>query len=386
VKILLVHPDLRKTGGAEWVALHIAGWLLTHTDARITILTLYQVDVIRQLTRIGYPADSLRLTVECASLPFFVPAEGPQAMARLAWLHRAARKGAASFDIGISTYNEIWLDLPTIQYIHHPFFVDTDQMEKHRLAAEGVIASKRRWPHRLYDALNKFVAGADPERYRGNISLTNSRFMAGVIRDCYGIDAAVVYPSFIHPSDNQVESPQRVGRILITGRFAPDKEILPFLDEALRHSPVPIDVAGLTVDIAYTQAIQDVADKSNGLITVHRDLPDDDLRKLMRRNRYYVNTRRFEHFGIATLEAASEGCLPFVHASGGSIEIIPFPELQYDDAKHVFDRIRLLESDAVEYSRLMGDIRRHIETFDLEHFHDGIATAFSHLTKRVARS
>jgi glycosyltransferase involved in cell wall biosynthesis len=385
MKVLVVHPDLRKTGGAELVALHILGWLLRHTDATITVMTLYPVDLVAQLNRLGYPDTNDRIRLLQAAIPFFVPEEGPQAMARLAWLHHAARKRAPFFDVGISTYNEIHLGIPTIQYIHHPFYVNPDLLEKHSLAPQAVIRSKRRFPHAAYDVLNRLVAGAAASRFRRNHTLTNSRFMADVITDCYGIRPTVVYPSFIRSVDETDSVTDRESRILVAGRFAPDKEIVPFLESALTLASIPVDVAGLRIDAAYSKRIHDIGAESDGRIRVWPDISDAALEELMRVNRYYVNTRRFEHFGIATLEAAAAGCLPFVHASGGSPEIVPFEELHYRQAADVFDRIRVLESDAAQRRDLGSRLRAHIRSFDLDRFHAGFGAAYLHLTETIAR-
>ncbi len=383
--ILVVHPDLRKIGGAELVCLHVIGCLMRDPEVSITLLTFHQAEVANDVRILGYKIDSERFQLQIARLPFFVPKEGPQAMARLAWLHHSARRRSANFDIGISTYNEIHLGIPTLQYIHHPFYVGVDLLKKHRLASESVVSAKSRLRHRVYDAINRIVASADTANFQRNLTLTNSSYMAGIVSNCYGIQPVVLYPSFVTQSEKVESALDREPRVLIAGRFAPDKEIVPFLEAALTDCPLPIDVAGLSVDTDYTNRIHDISSRSLGKITVHSDIAQSEMNSLFRRNRYYVNTRQFEHFGIATLEAAVAGCLPFVHASGGSPEIVPFAELQYNSAHDVFLRIKQLEADPTYLMRLNDMVKQHVHRFDLGHFDEGLMSAFRSLSANVLR-
>jgi hypothetical protein len=57
-------------------------------------------------------------------------------------------------------------------------------------------------------------------------------------------------------------------------------------------------------------------------VRIHENLSRADLIALMSQCRYGIHALIDEHFGIAPAEMARAGCIPFVHNSGGQVEIV----------------------------------------------------------------
>lgn len=100
-------------------------------------------------------------------------------------LSRFVESRADEFDLVVSTDNEISPSIPAIQYVHTPRFG--------RLVTSKRVGEDSFVDH-LYDRLAYRVGGFDAERIRGSRLLTNSRWMANVVQDVYGVRPDVVYP------------------------------------------------------------------------------------------------------------------------------------------------------------------------------------------------
>jgi alpha-1,2-mannosyltransferase len=102
--------------------------------------------------------------------------------------------------------------------------------------------------------------------------------------------------------------------------------------------------------------------------------------QIIARHRYGIHAMVDEHFGIAVAEFQRAGCIPFVHRSGGPMEIAGFDDrLMFENSSEAAAKIsRVLGNEdlqrelaaqantrAARYTSetFMQDIRRQVEEF-----------------------
>ncbi len=92
------------------------------------------------------------------------------------------------------------------------------------------------------------------------------------------------------------------------------------------------------------------------------------VERILIESKFYFFPASNEHFGITTVEAILCGCIPFVHNSGGQIEIVPYEELrfEYENFVEKFDYLRSLDEDALMV--LVKNLQNHMEIFEEEIF------------------
>jgi glycosyltransferase involved in cell wall biosynthesis len=89
------------------------------------------------------------------------------------------------------------------------------------------------------------------------------------------------------------------------------------------------------------------------------DLDRPALLRELASHRYGIHTMLNEHFGIAPAELQRAGCIPFVHNSGGPVEIVGHdPRLTFDDVPDAVVKI----SRVLDDSNLQRELCRQVAT------------------------
>lgn len=207
-----------------------------------------------------------------------------------------------------------------VQYIHYPgFYLPRPEIEM-------------RWFHRVPGTLSMYrwicfrVGQLTQEAVRNNISLANSRFVAGKIREVHGVESLIVYPPVpgefpSRPWHSRRNAAVCVGRIHPTKRWEMAADIVAEVRKA-GGQDVGLTLIGHIDDPAYAARLQSRAAESGGWFRILPNLTRDQLREEVANHRYGIHTMEDEHFGIAPAEIQQAGCILFVHASGGPMEIV----------------------------------------------------------------
>lgn len=235
------------------------------------------------------------------------------------WAREVDRK--QPHDAVIYTQNEANLGrVGAIQYIHFPgWYLPRPEVEM-------------RWFHRLPGAVPLYrwicfrISQITQEVVRNNISLANSRFVAGKIREVHGVESRIVYPPVpgefpSKPWRSRRNAAVCVGRIHPTKRWDMAADIVAKLRRASGQD-VGLTLIGHIDDPAYAAELQSRADQSGGWFRILPNLTRGQLREEVANHRYGIHTMEEEHFGIAPAEIQQAGCILFVHASGGPMEIV----------------------------------------------------------------
>lgn len=165
--------------------------------------------------------------------------------------------------------------------------------------------------------------------------VANAHYTAGWIERRWRRQAAVLHPPVV-PIPGRDKRPiiLGVGRFADGGRSKRQLDLVRAFRQLRERFPVPaweLHLAGFPAEPAYVERIRSEA---NGLpVTLHLDLARPALEQLFGEASIFwhavgegvdpdAEPERMEHFGIATVEAMSAGCVPVVIDRGGQREIV----------------------------------------------------------------
>jgi len=358
--LLFVQPNLKPAGGGNAVA----AWILHALayDYRRTLLTLEvpDFDATDRFygTSLGRSAESIEVR---RAAPIAAPLVGalPMRLDRIksALLNRAARRLAPAFDLTITADHETDLGVSGIQYVHFP-------SRLYRPAASPVA--------RVYAAVADRL---DPRPAAGiarNRTLVNSAWVAGKMREAWGVESQIVYPPVAWSAPARPWA-ERANGIVTIGRLAPEKDfekIVRIVDRvrAGRHD-LRLHIVG-SDDPAHRPYARRVraAIRSHAWITLHEQIARVDLERLIATNRYGIHGTVDEHFGIAIAEMIRGGAIVFAAAGGGASEIVDDPRLRYASEEAAVARIADVVSSPARQASLVASLAQSAERFAPDRF------------------
>lgn len=319
MRILVVQPSFQPPGGGNAVACWFLEVLRAEHD--LTSLSVEPVSV-PEINR--FYGTSLR---ETDFRSIVVPAAARvgatiwptrTTLLQMHVLARYAKRISADYDLVIGANNETDFGRAGIQYVHYPW------LSFPRPAVEY------RWYHvepllSAYYRVCQRVSGFSPDSMRANLTLANSEWTAGVIRQVHGIDAETLYPPVPGPFPTRPWETRRDAFVII-GRFSREKRFELAIDilEGVRARGFPIDlhIIGTPGDRPYLRQLGRRAERAGSWVTFHRNLPRRQMLDLISSVRYGLHAMQNEHFGIAVAEILQSGCIPFVPQTGGQVEIV----------------------------------------------------------------
>ena len=204
--------------------------------------------------------------------------------------------------------------LGTALYIHYPF--------EEELTPENLprFIEMYRFPN-LYGALYKVA----------DLHMTNSNYTAKALHKHFGIESNVVYPAvdweyFENEPDIHEE---RENTIVSVGRFVPQKRhdvLIKLFAEKVKplYKDAKLIIVGIR-DVRYEEYYERVKKLSQEIEDVElidRPLTPKEMISLYRSAKIYAHLRIGEHFGMAPVEAMSQGAIPVVPRQSGLAELI----------------------------------------------------------------
>lgn len=252
-----------------------------------------------------------------------------------------------------------------IHYVHFPLEASL-RTEQHFKSTIGYIYTL---PLKMlyYKRSNKVTNG---------IFLANSRFTASVTSQVYtSLDRSqidVVYPpcQITRKQNNETRDLDFVS----LGSIISDKRQLDQLLLARHFQEYSFHIIGGLKSRKYYQKCLNFI-KENNLANVHLyiDASRTQVLDILSRSKLYIHTKHDEHFGISTVEAIDNGCLPVVHDSGGSREIVPYKDLRFSGIYDAISKITsLLSSYSETRKMILPELTKHILKYDKAFFHSAI--------------
>jgi glycosyltransferase involved in cell wall biosynthesis len=369
-RVLFVSHDLVPEGGGGLVAAWMLQALLSAYD--VTLLT-WDVPNYAALDRMygtsldGLPIGSVVPSRSERWLVNLIPDDSHHQRAN--YLLRLVKRLAHTFAAVIGSGFESDFGHPGIQYVHYPYVAQrgrnwTIPGDAPLATCMGALLSGRLRPWML-------ISGYSFERMRHNLTLANSLWSVGEMQEA-GMATELLYAPAPGAFPDVPWEPRR-DAFVCTGRLVPYKRqdwAADTLALVRREWPdLELHICGSAPDAAYNQRLEAAVKAHGSWVQVHRDLSRADLVALLSQCRYGIHACLDEHFGIAPAEMARAGCIPFVHASGGQVEIVDRdPRLCYSTAEDAAGKILAVLRDRALQDELRTAVHRRSDRFTSEAF------------------
>jgi len=379
-KILFVSHDLVPVGGGGAVASWMVQSLVSAYDVTVLSWNAPDFDALDQMfgtSLAGAPIKTERPSRVERWLIDCIPDNCCHQRAN--YLLRMAKRHGQEFRALVGCSFEFDFGRPGIQYVHYPYLCERsgawtlpgDAPPGARIRG---LFSRRLPPWML-------ISGYSFERVRSNLTLTNSRWTLGQIRTQPGADAEVLYPPA--PGDfPDIPWEQREDAFACIGRLEPPKRqdwIIETLALVRREWPsLQLHLCGFKSSLDFMRRLDQLAKMHGSWVHIHSDLSRTDMVKLLSRCRYGIHANIDEHFGIGPAELARAGCIPFVHASGGQVEIVDRdPRLCYTTAEDAATKILAVLRDTALQDELRAAVSHRSQLFTPEAFVQGFLSRVS---------
>jgi glycosyltransferase involved in cell wall biosynthesis len=278
---------------------------------------------------------------------------------------RVAAAVERDMDLVISASNEIQSTRPAIQYIHFPWgYWPRPDVEI-------------RWYHRIPGALPLYYWFAQMlhpvsrEAIARNRTLVNSAWTGRHYRKSYGAESEVLFPP-IAGTPPRIPWSDRKNGFVALGRIARVKrlDLSIRLIDAIRSRghEVGLTIIGSADDPVCLAEIRRLI-ASRAWVSLETNLSRDEVLRALASHRFGIHSMEEEHFGMAVAEMVLAGCIPFVHADGGPIEIVTGDErLTFRNQTEAVDKIvRVLDDPALQ-DALRQRLQPQAELFNTQRF------------------
>ncbi|MEM1831030.1 MAG: glycosyltransferase [Desulfurococcaceae archaeon] len=211
------------------------------------------------------------------------------------------------------------------------------------------------------------------------IVLTNSSFTKEVICNtspqlCK--KTFILYPPItvkpLDPAHFSQTLHQRKPIVVTISRFSREKKLETLFEVARLTPEAKFVLIGSLRDKAYYKELNEEV-KRIGNVEIHPNASASRVLEIMRKSMIYLHTMPYEHFGIAIVEAMSQGLVPVVHRSGGPWrDILECSEglygYSYVSPEMASSKIRALINDRTLYMRIALNAIEKSTKFTLEEF------------------
>lgn len=345
-RIVVVHHDLYKQGGGEFVCMTVLEALQSEYD--VTLLTSRPVSNFDELN--GYYNTAVTdvtvkpvqpLGIDLATITDVVDSVAIGPLERLvdtlrnAIYHRFTASELPACDLVVTTSRELALPISAIHYVNFPETAATLD-RTHPIFAVVAPVVKR-------------LAGFDKAAVRDDLVLVNSEWSGEFVEDFYDQRPRVLHPPIdIERLDASTPWEAREDGFVMLGRIAPVKNVLTVIDILTRvrdrGHDIHLHIVGPEDDDHtnyYDQVAAVAAERS--FVVMEGPKWGKDLTEILSRHRYGINGATDEHFGMAVAEMVASGMVPFVPDGGGQRDIVNHhSDLIYadpDDAVEKIDRL-----------------------------------------------
>lgn len=307
----------------------------------------------------------------------------PGSVQESCWLMRIAKRMRRDFDVVLTTDNESDLGGPALQYVHVPSFA--------HLYPDVLHSLDLKW-HRALIAIFRrkirpwmLVAAYSFDRMKRNRTIANSDWTGRWFRSVYQAETVTLYPP---AAGNFARLPwaDREDGFVVIGRLNPNKRpdwCIRVLEVVRRSFPsVRLHIVGSTSsfwdEAAYYKTLLRLIEANASWVTLHENVSREEMGRIVSRQRYGLHAMQDEHFGMAPAEMVLAGCIPFVHNSGGQVEIVGHDErLLYDSAEEAADRILHVLRDPSEQADIRAGLDEIQDRFRPEAFMRGLRAEVS---------
>jgi glycosyltransferase involved in cell wall biosynthesis len=382
-KILIVHQNWQPPGGANTVAAWIVEAL--KSDYALTLLTWNRV-ITAEINR--FYGTSLQQTDFAVIYPnrllrtIFKLDPDPGSLQPTAYLMRVCHRIRCHYDLVIgAAVEEMDLGGPGLLYVHYPGL--SRFWRKYRDCAGKPLAAKILYLLKGETRPWMILADYSLQRLKENAILTNSDWTGSLVERIYGVKTRTLYPP-VPVSVAERAWSQRSNGFLAAGRFNSLKRldwIISTLGQVRKAQPdVTLHLAGTKEAVGdgpkHYRELRRLVDANSDWVKLHENLSRHDLSQLAAQVRYGIHAKIDEHFGISPAEILMTGGIPFVHNSGGQVEISGCdPRLCFTTQEDAVEKITAVIRDGRAQEAVLESLAPRRKMFTCERFVEGIREA-----------
>ena len=384
-RIALVHDSLNSYGGAERVALEIAR-ALKELGFSIDLYVIERTDWerVKRLTSYGPDVIDREHVIPLPRLPPLIYRN------YIVWLVRdviSTNIIKKKYDVVITTKQSAVPVLSDVIYMHFPDFIPHLRYLYYPHVYSRILPRVYLKPAYLFS--NALIALFRFMTYNPLV-LTNSRFSAAVIKRFLGVKPVVLYPPVeVERYLPFAESKRRKDIVLTISRIELSKglELIPEIAMSARRAKFVVVGALASPDYLRSLRLRIRALNLQDRVMVVPDLSEGLKLELMKKAKVYLHPMRYEHFGIAVVEAMAARLVPVVHKSGGPwTDIVEMGRYGrgFSDAQEAAGAIEeLLSLDESKLDELRVRAVSKAKTFDFKHFKNSLYTVIDHFLRQI---
>ena len=382
-KILIVHQNWQPPGGANTVATWIVEALKSHYA--LTLLAWNRVNTAEINRFYGtslQPTDFDVIYPNRLLRTLFKLDPDPRSLQPTAYLMRACHRIRRHYDLVIgAAVEEMDLGGTGLLYVHYPEL--SRFWRKYRDCAGKPLAAKIFYLLRGETRPWMILADYSVQRLKENAILTNSDWTGSLFERIYGVKTRTLYPP-VPVSVAERAWSQRSNGFLASGQFNSLKRldwIISTLSRVRKSQPdVTLHLVGTKVAVRdgpeHYRELRRLADANSDWVKLHENLSRHDLSQLAAQVRYGIHAKIDEHLGIAPAEILMAGGIPFVHNSGGQVEISGRdPRLCFTTQEDAVEKITAVMRDDLAQEAILESLASRKKMFTCERFVEGIREA-----------
>jgi len=371
-RVKLIHEDLNAGGGAERLA-------------AASLETLKELDFSVDLVTFTKPNwNELERTFGISKLRNFVNTVIKADINTLLGYSPSVQSDDNKYDIIMNAHGDI---LPSnmlaadkqkvITYCHYPLVPELI----HNLKYDTVLRNYLHMCDNKYTSLDKLRSKALAvynHMINNSTVITNSVFSSKAVQLYYPhSQPLIIYPPVdIEYFSRVVNSDSRENRIVVLGRYNPDKNIELALEVAkvLKDTNIKFEmsiVGNLSkAYYPYYNYLQKVVKKYelSDMVELKTNVDIQDLLHVFSKSKVLFHPTIGEPFGMCVAEAMSAGLVPVVPSFGGNTEFVP-ESLRYNNSKEAA-KIITRSMNAGLHQRL--NLSNSVKKFGKKHFKDGL--------------
>lgn len=206
--------------------------------------------------------------------------------------------------------------------------------------------------------------------------IANSKFTAMAISKAYSIEPNeidVLYPPISITASQTISADRKKIDIISVGRFDENKNQLMQIEIAEMTPDIQYMICGFTPNKTsenyFKNCLEKIRRKRISNVTLKKNISSSELVELQQSASYFLHTMRDEPFGIATVEAIMNDCIPIVHNSGGSAEIVDQNQLVFNNSDEAVQKLNeIIQLDSDKRGITINHMKERIKQFDASRF------------------
>lgn len=285
---------------------------------------------------------------------------------------RFCKKNFHNFDLMISGYNTMDFGGKGIQFIAD--FSFSDELRRH---FDSQSKSSRKWFYKksflriVYLWFAKIISGSSKNGFKNNITVSNSKWTAGVIKDKFGINSRIIYPSVVG-GGNSIPFEDREMGFLCVGRISPEKRIEKIISIIKKvrevNKEIHLHIIGGRNESEYCKLVKKLCEDNKEWCFFEGEMIGSKKNNFIASHKFGISGRENEPFGISVAEMVKSGCIVFVPNGGGQTEIVLEKSLIYEDENDAVKKIKSVLDNGKLQSYLLLNLLESARRFSEEIF------------------